>query len=116
MKKIIGVLGGPLFIGLLMLVAYVSPVGAHSSTSPNHLLPNSPVSTSVLVARGFHNGTIHPQGNAPGGNLTTDLTCKPAPCVFKDKQVSEGVKPANETPVAANPKNSKQLLTGANDY
>jgi hypothetical protein len=116
MKKIIGVLGGPLFIGLLMLVAYVSPVGAHSSTSPNHLLPNSPVSTSVLVARGIRNGTIHPQGNAPGGNLTTDLTCKPAPCVFKDKQASEGGKPANETPVAANPKNSKQLLTGANDY
>jgi hypothetical protein len=116
MKKIISVLGGPLFIGLLMLVAYAAPVSAHSASSPNHLLPNSPVSTSVLVARGIRNGTIHPKGNAPGGDVITDLKCKPAPCVLPNKQASEGGKPANETPVAANPKTAKDLLTGANDY
>jgi hypothetical protein len=116
MKRIISVLGGPLFIGLLMLVAYAAPVSAHNSSSPNHLLPKSPVSTSVLVAQGIRNGTIHPQGNAPGGDVSTDLRCKPAPCVFKDRQASEGGRPANETPVAANPNNKKDLLTGANDY
>jgi len=116
MKKIISVLGGPLFIGLLMLVAYAAPVSAHSTSSPNHLLPISPVSASVLVARGIRNGTIHPKGNAPGGDVITDLKCKPAPCVLPNKQASEGGRPANEVPVAANPKSKKDLLTGANDY
>ncbi|HJT57216.1 MAG TPA: sialidase family protein [Ktedonobacteraceae bacterium] len=116
MKKIISVLGTPLFVGLLLLVGYASPVSAQSSSNPGFKLPNSPVSTGVLIARGIRNGTIHLQGNAPGSDVTTDLNCKPAPCTFKDRQVSEGGRPANETPVVANPKKGRDLLTGANDY
>lgn len=116
MKKIISVLGTPLFIGLLMLVGYAAPVSARSSANSGFTLPNSPVSTGVLIARGIRNGTIHLQGNAPGGNVAPDLKCKPAPCVFKDRQVSEGGRPANETPIAANPNKAKDLLAGANDY
>ncbi len=116
MKKIISVLGAPLFIGMLLLVAFAAPVSAQSNANPGFRLPNSPVSTGVLVAQGIRNGTIHLKGGAPGGDSITDLKCKHAPCVFKDKQVSEGGRPANETPIAANPKNAKDLLTGANDY
>lgn len=46
-----------------------------------------------------------------------NLTCSPAPCVVPETQASEGGNnPVNEDPIAANPLNSNQLLTGGNDY
>ena len=117
MKKIIRALCGPVFIGLLMLVAFAAPVSAHNTVSQSkQLFPNSPLSTGVLVAQGIHNGTIHLNGHAPAPAVSPDLKCKPAPCALKDKQVSQGTQPNNETPIVSNPKNKKQLLTGANDY
>ena len=102
MKKIIRALCGPVFIGLLMLVAFAAPVSAHSTVGQSkQLLPNSPLSTGVLVAQGIHNGTIHLNGHAPAPVVSPDLKCKPAPCALKDKQVSQGTQPNNETPIVS---------------
>ena len=48
--------------------------------------------------------------------VNPDLTCSPAPCVLPIANASGTKTPANETPMAVNPKNSKQLLVGANDF
>jgi len=44
------------------------------------------------------------------------LTCSPEPCVLPNVQASEGGLPVNEDPIASNPRNPMQLLTGGNDY
>ena len=49
--------------------------------------------------------------------VTPNLNCSPAPCVLPNVRASGiGTSPANETPIAVNPKNPQQILTGANDY
>jgi hypothetical protein len=48
--------------------------------------------------------------------LGPNLMCSPAPCVFPNSQASSGSKPANETPIVADPKNPLHLLVGANDF
>lgn len=117
MKKIFRTLCGPAFIGLLMLIAFAAPVSARTAVSSSKIvLPKSPLSTSVLVAQGIHNGTIRLNGHGPAAGVSPDLKCKPTPCALKNRQVSQGTQPNNETPIVANPKNNKQLLTGANDY
>ena len=45
-----------------------------------------------------------------------NLTCSPTPCVLPNVQASNGTNIANEDPIISNPRNSAQLLTGANDY
>jgi hypothetical protein len=74
-----------------------------------------PFSGGVLAARAFRAGKLVPQG---GGTLQNPpgLTCSPAPCVLTPTRASEGGQPANENPVAVNPRNPQQLLSGANDY
>ena len=111
------ILRGPLFVWLLVFVAFTAPVNAQSVVyQSNYVLPDSPFSTSVLVAQAIHNGTIHLNSQAPGSVMSPDLSCKPAPCVLPNVQASEGGQPVNEDPIAINPTNNKILLTGGNDY
>src|SRR5437016_5779582 len=119
MKKILRVLGGSLFIGLLMLAALAPTAGAHTvqQTSAASLLPKSPVSASTLMAQAIHSGKVHiPRGTA-GNRFSPQLSCTPAPCVLPNVEASAaGSNPANEDPIAADPNNNKHLLSGANDY
>src|ERR1022692_672593 len=78
-----------------------------------------PYSGGVLVARAIRSGLLQRPGQSGPSNLTInpDINCSPAPCVLPNVQASGiGTAPANETPIAVNPRNAKQLLTGANDY
>jgi len=78
-----------------------------------------PYSGGVLVARAIRSGLMQRPGQSGLSNLGSNpnLNCSPAPCVLPNVQASGiGTSPANETPVAVNPKNPKQLLTGSNDY
>jgi hypothetical protein len=78
-------------------------------------LERLPYSGSVLVARAIRAGTIHlANGNvfAQQGELP-----KKKKKVLNDVDASSGVTRAvDETPIAVNPLNAKQLITGGNDY
>ena len=116
MKKILRVLGGSLFIALLMLASMVATAGASSAKQIR--LPLSPYSGGLLMAQAIHSGKIHLNGSGAVSHPTTpNLTCSPAPCVLPNVMASEGTSnPVNEDPIAVNLKNSKQLETGGNDY
>lgn len=111
------VLRGPLFVWLLIFVAFTAPVSAHSIDNQSHyMLPDSPISTGVLVAQAIHNGTIHLNRQASSSVISPDLSCKPAPCALPNVQASEGGQPVNEDPIVTNPTNKQILLTGGDDY
>src|SRR5262249_60900055 len=80
-----------------------------------NVLGKSPLSGGLLAAKAFKEGRIQLQPNV-GQLPSPDLACSPAPCTFTPVQVSGGGLMVNEDPVAANPKNRMQLLSGANDY
>src|SRR5215469_1190349 len=80
------------------------------------VLPNTPESTSVLVGKAIHSGAIQLPVFSETPSFLPALTCSPVPCVLPNVQASGGTNIANEDPIAANPKNFSQLLTGANDY
>jgi len=44
------------------------------------------------------------------------LSCSPAPCILPNLQVSGGGQSVNTDPIAVNPTNSSQLLSGGNDF
>lgn len=116
MKSYLRILGVPVIIGLLMLLSLVPSAGAAGAAKPVRL-QLKPYSGGLLMAQAIHSGSVkltahHSQGSSIG----PDLYCNPAPCVMLNHQASEGGQPANETPIAANPNNGKELLTGANDY
>jgi hypothetical protein len=115
MKTILRVLGVPAIIGLMMLVS-LSPSANASAVAHKPLLPLSPFSSGFLMAQAIHSGTIHPVSHSAPAGVHTNLTCTPAPCVLPNVQASEGGSPVNEDPIAANPVNAKNLLTGGNDY
>jgi len=117
MKKNIRLLGGSLFIGLLLLASMAATAGA-STAKQAHLLPLSPYSGGYLMAQAIHSGKIHlAKSSTPSHPTNPQLTCSPAPCALPNVQAStSGSQPVNETPIAANPKNAKQLITGGNDY
>jgi hypothetical protein len=96
----------------LLLLSLGSVAMAQTTKSP---LPLSPVSTGVLMSRAIRAGKIHPTGSASQSS-PLDLTCSPAPCALPNQNVSMSSVLANETPVVVNPKNSLQILSGANDY
>jgi hypothetical protein len=108
MRTLLRVLSGPLVIGLLLLLSLT--VGAGATSSPARpLLPKSPISGSVLMARAIHSGQIKLTGpGAPAMPLKSGL--------LKNVQASGGGQPVNEDPIAANPDNPLDLLTGGNDY
>jgi len=79
-------------------------------------LPNSPESAGTLVAKALRNGSIQLPASIHAFGIQPSLTCSPIPCVLPNVQASAGTNIANEDPIAANPRNALQLLTGANDY
>lgn len=111
-------------VGVVLLLGALTPlpalardVGAASPAQANIHLPKSPLSGSVLVARAIHSGKLQSIA-APAGttSVSSTPTCSPTPCALPNVQVSQGKKPVNEDPIAANPINAQQLLTGSNDY
>ncbi len=96
---------------LTALPARASPAGAQIH------LPRSPLSGSVLVARAIHSGQLRPTSHGTGITPLPQLpTCSPTPCALPNVQASEGGKPVDEDPIAANPSNAADLLTGGNDF
>jgi hypothetical protein len=79
-------------------------------------LPNTPESATVLVGKAIHSGAIQLPTFSETPSFLPALTCSPVPCVLPNVQASGGVNIADEDPIAVNPKNLSQLLTGANDY
>src|SRR5690348_16588575 len=114
MKTLLRTLGGPLFIGLLLMVS-LSPLASAHSTKAERRLPLSPLSGGVLMARAIHTGAIH-AGHGVGQTINPALTCSPAPCVLPNVKACGGTQPVNEDPIAADPGNAQNLLSGGNDY
>src|ERR1700683_4081285 len=80
-------------------------------------LEKLPYSGDVLMARALRSGRM------PWPNRFIRLpaqypamTCKPAPCALPNVQASGGGKPVSETPIAVNPLNARDLITGGMDY
>jgi hypothetical protein len=98
-------------------LAFVVALCATAAVAQNPLvLPVSPKSTSLLVGEAFHRGAIQLPPSAGTSFAAPALTCSPVPCVLPNVQASGGSNIANEDPIAYNPSNTAQLLTGANDY
>src|SRR5579872_2881406 len=97
MKKIVRVLGGSLFIGLLLLASLVATAGA-SPAKQSQLLPLSPYSGGYLMAQAVHSGKVHlPSSGSASHAASPNLTCTPAPCVLPNVMASEGTSnPVNE--------------------
>src|SRR5215472_5058188 len=107
-----------LLLGALpALPALARDAAAASHAFAQSPLPRSPLSGSVLVAQAIHKGLLQPTSHGTGFTPLPQLpTCSPTPCAIPNVQASEGGKPVNEDPIAANPVNAQQLLTGGNDY
>jgi len=111
-------------VGVVLLVGALIPlptlagnVGAASPAQAQIHLPKSPLSGGVLVARAIHAGKLQPTSHGSGITPLPQLpTCSPTPCALPNVQASVGKKPVNEDPIAANPANAQDLLTGGNDY
>src|SRR5690242_13152269 len=87
---------------------------AQTTTAP---LEKLPYSGAVLMTRAIHDGRVQlPSGSALAPLLLPPDTCSPAPCVLPNVNIFKSSNPVNETPVVVNPKNTKQLMSGANDY
>lgn len=109
-------MAGGTAVAVLCLVASAQ---AGSGTRPPPVrLPNSPVSPSTLLIHGLKAGTVHlPPGLAYRGQHNPALNCTPAPCALPNVDGSTGAtQPVDETPIAVNPLNAKQMITGGNDY
>ncbi len=115
MKTILRVLGAPFVIGLMMLLA-MSPAANASVATARVQLPRSPLSTGLLMAQAIHSGAVKLPGHGAAASANPALKCSPAPCVLPNVRASEGGQPVNEDPIATNPKNKLNLLTGGNDY
>lgn len=77
---------------------------------------NSPLSTSVLVARALRSGYYRLPNRYFYQPFPFALTCSPAPCRTPNVQASEGGQPVNETPITRDPHDLSHLLSGGNDY
>src|SRR5215467_4989852 len=99
-----------LLVGALSaLPARAGGAGAASQAFAQSPLPRSPLSGSVLVARAIHKGLLQPTSNGTGFTPLPQLpTCSPTPCALPNVQASQGKKPVNEDPIAANPNNAQQ--------
>jgi len=97
--------------GILVAVvagATVLGVGQVSASAGNpYALPKSPISASTLMAQAVHAGKITPQASSLSGPQSKPLT---------NVEASPGGQPVDEDPIATNPANSQQLLSGGNDY
>jgi len=76
-----------------------------------------PQSGGYLAAKAFKAGILRPQVGSVINVGNPDLTCSPAPCAFTPVKVSNiGSAMVDEDPVAVNPNNALQILSGGNDY
>src|SRR5579863_1816423 len=91
-------------------------VSSRQIAHPNVIGLDSPLSSSVLVARALRTGRIRLPNRYFFQPFNYPLSCSPAPCRLPNVQASEGGQPANETPIAMDPSNPSHLLSGANDY
>src|SRR5215469_5473692 len=83
----------------------------------NQHIFDKPYSGGYLAAKAFKAGQLLPHGGTLNRIAPPSLTCSPAPCAFTPVDASEGGSlPVNEDPIAVNPNNSSQILTGGNDY
>ena len=103
---------------LLASVPAIAALGlmlpADAAPAKTAKLENLPYSGSVLVARAIRAGTIH---LANGHATAQQPGVLPKKKVLKDVDADAGTTQAvDETPIAANPLNPKQLITGGNDY
>jgi hypothetical protein len=85
------------------------------------MLEQLPYSGAVLMARAIRAGRAPiTLGNGMGvmkNTIAPSLTCSPAPCIYTPVNASEGgTNPVNEDPIAVNPTNALNLLSGGNDY
>src|SRR5579871_510135 len=96
----------------------VSSAQAASDIRPVQL-PKSPISPSTLLIHGLKDGSIRApvwNQNFPAG-APHGLNCTPAPCALPNVEGSNGATSSvDETPIAVNPLNKKELITGGNDY
>lgn len=99
----------------LMLTTTTLLFAAPLVLNAQNVLGKSPLSGGLLAAKAVKAGRIHFPPNVPHPS-NPDLSCGSGPCVFNPVQVSEGGAPVNEDPVAVNPTNKSQLLSGGNDY
>jgi len=102
-----------------LLLSLTAGAGATSHPRFTHIapLPKSPLSGSVLMAQAIHSGKIKlPRSTASRQYIHPRLTCTPTPCALPNVQASEGGQPVDEDPIATNPTNAQNLLTGGNDY
>jgi len=100
-------------IAAVLAAVWISTASAQDSRV---FLPNTPESTSTQVAKALRSGTMALPNSLPTFSIQQSLACTPLPCVLPNVQASTGTNIANEDPIAANPRNPLQLLTGANDY
>jgi hypothetical protein len=95
------------------LVVLLTPV----LNAQNQHIFDKPYSGGYLAAKAFKEGRLQIQGNVTNRIAPPSLTCSPAPCPFTPVDASEGgSNPVNEDPIAVNPNNSMQILSGGNDY
>lgn len=110
-------IGVPLAVSLALLAP--AEAGSPARPAPAHL-EKLPYSGGLLMARGIRNGTIRlPAATALHGvaRIFPALKCTPAPCALPNVEGSTGAtQPVDETPIAVNPLNRKQMITGGNDY
>ena len=101
-----------------LCLASWAQAGSQTRLAPVQL-PKSPISPSTLLIHGLKEGSIRaPVWNQrfPVG-VHPALNCKPGPCALPNVEGSNGAtQPVDETPIAVNQMNAKQLITGGNDY
>src|SRR5438105_6043996 len=118
LARLLVTVGVVLLLGALIpLPALAGNLGAASPAQAHIHLPKSPLSGSVLVARAIHSGKLQSMGASAGTTSGSSTpTCSPTPCALSNVQTSQGKKPVNEDPIASNPTNAQDLLTGGNYY
>jgi hypothetical protein len=93
-----------------------APVHLHQTVAPVHFNMRSPVSGSIIVAHAVRAGLVRVPFVYSRGVSPFALNCTPAPCTTPNVQASGGGSPVNEVPIAENPSNAAQLLSGGNDF
>ena len=107
---------GPVRVVICVLALFTLAAAVAAAQDSRVVLPVTPESGSVTMAKALRNGTAQLPGSLDFSTIQPNLTCTPLPCSLPNVQASTGKNIANEDPIAVNPRNPNQLLTGANDY
>lgn len=88
-----------------------------TSNAQSRAVFNKPQSSGYLAAAAFKAGTLRLQAGSFTTRENPNLTCSPTPCIFTPVRVSNlGSSMVENGPIAVNPANSLQLLSGGNDF